>query len=133
MSYVNRVVGWIACCLVLIGTSSVWAQDWPQWRGTNRDGKVTGFVAPQTWPKQLTQKWTAKVGLGDATPALVGERLYVSARQGDEEVNLCLDARSGKELWRNQYATPAPTGPDRAHPGPRSSPAVADGKSLPWG
>jgi outer membrane protein assembly factor BamB len=31
------------------------AQDWPQWRGINRDGKVSGFKVPQTWPQQFNQ------------------------------------------------------------------------------
>ena len=114
--------------VVLLCSSFVFAQDWPQWRGENRDGKVSGFTAPQEWPKELTQKWRTTVGLGDSTPALVGDKLYVFARQGDEEVTLCLDAASGKELWRDKYKAQAVTGPPSRHPGPRSSPAVADGK-----
>ena len=51
------------------------AQDWPQWRGPNRDGKVAGAAAPQDWPAELTQKWKVTVGSGDSTPALVGDRL----------------------------------------------------------
>ena len=51
--------------------------DWPQWRGPNRDGKATGFKAPATWPKELKQEWKIPVGNGVATPALVGDRLYV--------------------------------------------------------
>ena len=44
-------------CALIISGSGVEAQDWPQWRGPNRDAKVTGFKAPSTWPKELTQKW----------------------------------------------------------------------------
>ena len=38
---------------LLAGTisSHVGAQDWPQWRGANRDAKAEGFNAPETWPK----------------------------------------------------------------------------------
>src|SRR5262245_21451923 len=56
--------------------TGVAAADWPQWRGPNRDGKAAGFTAPATWPKELTQKWKIKVGKGDSTPALVGDKLY---------------------------------------------------------
>jgi len=121
-------------CVVLAGASWLFAQDWPQWRGPNRDGKVTGFTAPQTWPKELAQKWKTTVGMGDSTPALVGDKLYVFARQGEDEVILCLNAADGKELWKNKYAVAAISGADsRAHPGPRSSPAVADGKVVTLG
>jgi outer membrane protein assembly factor BamB len=118
---------------ILLAASTILAQDWPQWRGANRDGKVTGFTAPQTWPKALTQKWQVKVGAGDATPALVGDNLYVFACQGDDEVTLCLNAADGKEVWRDKVAAPAATGPAARHPGPRSSPAVAYTKVVTLG
>lgn len=110
------------------------AQDWPQWRGANRDGKVSGFEAPKSWPKELAQKWKVEVGTGDATPALVGNKLYVFSRQGDEEVVRCLDAATGKETWQTKYAADAIKGPDAGgHGGPRSSPIVANGKVVTLG
>lgn len=117
-------------CVILIGASCVFAQDWPQWRGANRDDKVSGFKAPQEWPKELKLKWKTTVGTGDATPALVGDKLYVFTRQGDDEVTTCLDAASGKELWTDKNAAQAVTGAASRHPGPRSSPAVANGKVV---
>jgi outer membrane protein assembly factor BamB len=104
------------------------AADWPQWRGPNRDNRVVGFTAPATWPKELTQKWKVPVGLGDASPALVGDRLYLFTRQGGDEVILCLDGTTGKEVWKDAYPAITVMGGARDHPGPRSSPAVASGK-----
>jgi len=120
----------VMVCVILICASCLFAQDWPQWRGPNRDGKVSGFKAPSQWPSELTQKWKKTVGQGDATPALVGDKLYVFTRQGDEEVTLCLDASSGDEIWKDKYAAQAVTGAAARHPGPRSSPTVANGKVL---
>ena len=120
----------IVGCVILLSMGYVFAQDWPQWRGPNRDGKVSGFTEPKEWPNELTLKWNTTVGLGDSTPALVGNKLYVFTRQGDEEVILCLDTKTGKELWKDKYAAMAVTGPPSRHPGPRSSPAVADGKVV---
>src|SRR5262249_44456885 len=118
---------------VLLGASSAVAADWPQWRGPNRDNKVAGFTAPATWPKELTQTWKTAVGLGDASPALVGDRLYLFTRQGGEGVSSCLDAATGKTVWQDKYAATEVTGPASAHPGPRSSPAVAEGKTCTLG
>ena len=133
MKNTNRLFAAIVVCVVLFAASYVFAQDWPQWRGPNRDGKVSGFTAPQKWPSELTQKWKKTVGLGDATPALVGDKLYVFVRQGEDEVTLCLNAGDGKELWQDKYAAQAVTGAAARHPGTRSSPAVADGKVVTLG
>lgn len=129
MRNMNRTITAVAG-LLAISASCALAQDWPQWRGPNRDAKASGFTAPQTWPKELTQKWKVSVGLGDATPALVGNKLYVFARQDADEVIRCLDAANGKELWQEKYAAQAASGPAAQHSGPRSSPAVADGKVV---
>ncbi len=123
----------VTVCAVLVCAGTVIAQDWPQWRGPNRDGKAAGFTAPQKWPTELTSKWKTTVGAGDSTPALVGDKLYVFARQGDEEVILCLNAADGKEVWKDKYAAQAVTGAAARHPGPRSSPAVAEGKVVTLG
>ncbi len=127
-------IGILAGCLAALTASQVLAQDWPQWLGPNRNGKVSGFDAPKTWPKELTEKWKVSIGAGDATPALVGDKLYVFSRQGGDEVISCLEAGTGKKVWEQKYAAAAPTGPSaRAHPGPRSSLAVADGKVVTLG
>jgi len=123
----------LAGMVLLVCAAAASAQDWPQWRGAGRDGKVQGFTAPEQWPTELTQKWSVAAGAGDATPALVGERLYVFTRQDDSEVTLCLDAKTGNEVWRNSYAAQAVTGAAGRHPGPRSSPVVADGKVVTLG
>ena len=109
------------------------AQDFPQWRGVNRDGKVTGFSVPQKWPKELTQSWKITVGFGDASPVIAGQKLYVFTRQNDNEVLRCLDPNTGKELWIDSYPAGSASGPSSSHPGPRSTPTVADGKIVTLG
>ena len=118
----------------LLSSTNSFSQDWPQWRGLNRDGKVTGFKAPATWPAELKQEWKVTVGFSDATPVLAGKNIYLNTRQGDQEEILCLDAATGKELWKNTYAAIAVTGPSASqHPGPRGTPAVSNGKIVTFG
>ncbi|MBI4474748.1 MAG: PQQ-binding-like beta-propeller repeat protein [Acidobacteria bacterium] len=106
------------------------AQDWPQWRGPARDGGVASFTAPPAWPDTLTQKWKIDVGLGYANPVLVGNRLYVFTRQGENEVMLALDPATGNTIWKTEY--PAPFTLNRAaarhEKGPKSTPTFANGK-----
>ncbi len=133
MKHVYRPICVIAAALFFIGTMGAFAQDWPQWRGANRDGKVSGFIAPQTWPNELAPKWKKTVGAGDASPALVGDKIYIFTRQGDDEVIACLNAANGDVVWQNKYAAEAIPPPSSRHPGPRSSPAVGDGKVVALG
>ncbi len=123
----------ILSVLVLISADDLFGQDWPQWRGAGRDGVVQGFTAPETWPEAFTLKWKVNVGLGDATPALVGNHLYAFTRQGADEVVLCLNKESGTVEWRYDYEAQEVTGAASRHPGPRSSPVVAEGKIVTLG
>jgi outer membrane protein assembly factor BamB len=135
MKHTTRLIAWIALCVVLINLNFVFAEDWPQWRGMNRDGKVAGFKAPATWPAEMTQKWKVVVGTGDATPALADGKLYVFTRIDADEVIQCLDAASGNKLWEDKYGAITVSGGagSGSHRGPRSSPAVSDGKVVTLG
>ncbi len=112
---------------------SLSAADWPQWRGPNRDGKVTDFRVPATWPAELKQAWDVVVGDGVATPALVGDKIYVHTREERNEVVRCLNATTGKEIWKAEYAARGADGGASGFPGPRSSPAVGEGKVVTLG
>ena len=126
--------GFFLFCLTgILVSGAALAQDWPQFGGMGRDGKVTGFKAPASWPEQLEQQWKITIGSGDATPALVGKRIYTHTRQGDEEIIRCIDVETGKEIWKNSYPAPVVTGPSASHPGPRSTPAEASGKLVTFG
>ncbi len=133
MKNLNELFVSVAAVIAVSATCGS-AQDWPQWRGANRDAKATGFTIPKEWPKELTQKWSTPVGVGDATPALVANRLYVFSREGGDEVIRCLDAVTGKEVWKDKYEVAAISGPAAGlHSGPRSSPTVANGKVVTLG
>jgi len=109
--------------------------DWPQWRGPNRDGVIPSFTAPNPWPEKLTRKWRVEVGLGYATPVVIGNRVYMFARQGDEEVLDARDADTGKVIWRTSYPATFTISPAAARheKGPKSTPTFADGKLFTLG
>jgi outer membrane protein assembly factor BamB len=125
--------GWASGVALLVLAGIATAQDWPQWRGANRDAKASDFNAPATWPQQLTQKWKVTVGDGVASPAVVGDRVFVFARHEGDEIIRCLNAQTGDEIWQDRYAAEAPRGPASGYAGPRSSPTVADGKVVTLG
>jgi len=132
MNISNRVASLAWMASVIVATSAS-AQDWSQWRGSNRDAKATDFKAPQTWPKELTRKWKITVGEGVATPALVGDKLYVFSRQEGNEITRCLNAADGSEIWQDKYESLGASGPAQGFSGPRSSPVVVNGKVVTLG
>src|ERR1700722_15375394 len=100
------------------------AADWPQWWGTQRDGvwHETGLVEKFP-PSGATVAWRTPLGGGYSGPAVVGKRVYVMDRvrlkdeagkparntrdgiPGNEAI-ICLDAGSGKVLWKHEYSCP---------------------------
>jgi outer membrane protein assembly factor BamB len=130
-----------ACFLVGVGAAQLvpgsagLAQDWPQWRGPNRDGGVHGVTVPEKWPGALTEEWRVPVGEGVASPVVTGGCVYVFTREKDNEVVRCLDLADGKETWRSEpYPAPFKPGPgDGFNIGPRSTPAVAGGRVFALG
>lgn len=121
-----------AASVVLLAqlTAPAHAADWPQWRGPNRDGVSTETGLLKEWPKEGPKlAWKADLGgVGYGSPVVVGDRLFVLAaedeNEGQKEFALCLDTRTGKQLWRADV--PAAEG-NYLHgwgSGPRSSPTV---------
>lgn len=125
--------------LVLVsvaGLTTATASDWNQWRGPQRDGRVTDFKAPTTWTTgSLAKQWTIAVGEGHASPVLVGDRVYVFAREGENEILRCRAAADGKVVWQQSYPVPYDMNPAaRGHgKGPKATPTVAGGRVFTLG
>ena len=125
--------------VLLVSSAIVNAQSpaaWSQWRGPARDGVASAFTVPTTWPAQLTKRWTATVGVGHSSPVVFGNRVVVHTRQRNREVVAAYDLASGKQLWQDGVDAPsyAINPAAIAHgPGPKSTPAIADGRVFTFG
>src|SRR5438067_1702243 len=111
-------------CTGLLGASVAGAADWPQWRGANRDGisSESGWVSQ--WAASGPRRaWSAHVGDGYASVAVVGGRVYTSGNAHSKDTVFCLNAGNGNVIWRYSYACRAgdPSGT-------RATPAVSGGK-----
>ncbi len=130
--------------IALASVSVARADDWPQWMGPTRDGVWAETGIARTLPaKGPKEEWRVRIAAGYSGPAVAGGKVYVTDRvlakgaknpddlfdtkqkvESTERV-LCLDAKSGKEVWRHEYecvyqiSYPA---------GPRCTPAVVGGK-----
>lgn len=122
--------GAIGCRSAAAQTSSGADVYWPGWLGPQRNGWVSDFQPPTPWPEQLKRVWQVEVGTGYGSPLVAGGRVYVHARQGNDEVVWCLDLKTGGVQWRQRYAVPFKIGQgaERHGKGPKSSPVLADGR-----
>jgi outer membrane protein assembly factor BamB len=104
------------------------ADDWPQWRGPNRDdiSKETGLLKqwPEGGPKRV---WLYEnAGNGYSGPAIAKGKLFTLGTRDGSEVMLALDANTGKELWTAKLGGVLENGWGG---GPRGTPAV-DGDKV---
>jgi len=133
---IGRALVVSAALMTLAAAATVEAisQNWPQWRGSGRDGSIT-VALPARWPEALKKRWEIPVGAGHASPVVSGNRVVVLAREGDQEIVRALDIESGKEIWRASYPAPFIVNPAaQLHgPGPKSTPAIADGRVFTFG
>lgn len=136
-STTRRSAAWLACSLpllfgILLATvgRGVLADDWPGWRGPNRNGvcEETGLL--KEWPAEGPPlAWqTRGLGEGYSGPAVVGNLLYLMGQRDGQEWVFALD-------WtkRGQVAWATPIGPVRhnggGYPGPRCTPTI-DGRRV---
>ncbi|HEY3175627.1 MAG TPA: PQQ-binding-like beta-propeller repeat protein [Candidatus Polarisedimenticolia bacterium] len=128
----GTLISTIGCAALMAGAG---AADWPQWRGPQRDGVAAGVVPPAVWPEKLVRAWSVPVGEGHAGPILVGDRVFVHAREEDREVVRALRLSDGGTLWRVAWPisyemNPAATGHGK---GPKATPVEAGGTLFTFG
>src|SRR5205085_6048398 len=71
--------------------------------------------------------WSTPIGEGYSGPAVADGLVYITDRQrgpGTERV-LCLDAETGKEVWKHEYEV---TYTIQYPAGPRATPVISEGR-----
>ena len=81
------------------------AESWYKWRGPSGDGiSAEAIPAGGGWPEgSLRVVWKNNVGTGFSSPVVAQGRLFVSGNQNDRDTIYCLDAASGKTVWKHTY------------------------------
>jgi outer membrane protein assembly factor BamB len=110
------------------------AADWPQYLGPGRDAVYPGEALTRAWPsdgpKVLWRKRDIGAGMSGVVVAKGQVVLFHEVNRYDTIE--CLDARTGKPLWKNNYASSFVPGYGSAA-GPRATPSVAGGRVYTMG
>ena len=116
------IVCWLTCEPLL-------ASDWPQFRGPNGSGVSDASNLPVKFGVKENVLWKIAVPLGNSSPIVAGNRVFLTASEKETLQVLCLDAPTGKLLWqkgivknRVEHVTPPN---DASTPSP-----VTDGKNV---
>ena len=109
---------------------SLHAQDWPQWRGPNRDGifKTAGLHLDWTEKKPPLLWVFREAGSGFSAPVVVGNTLYGQGSGGGNDFAFALDTQTGKLKWKQNLGAEHVSYQNRGN-GPRGSVTV-DGDKL---
>jgi hypothetical protein len=119
--------------LIAVLAAPAAADNWPQWRGPTRDGRSPETGLPTEWGAEKNIVWKLKMpGIGACTPAIWGDKIFVTSVDGDNVVLMCIGA-DGKEKWKEKLTDTGakryrnPSGADVSDASPSCS---TDGKHV---
>lgn len=122
-----EIVRAIAFVFVLLTTNFLYASDWPQYLGPDRNAVSSETGLLRSWPADGPKVlWTVPLGVGFGGPAVSEGKVYVYDRVVDKtNVLRCIDLMTGEEEWTFSYDAPG----SFDHNGSRSVPAI-DGDKI---
>ena len=90
-----------AAALALVAATATSAADWTRFRGPNGSGVAEGRALPASLAPEGAL-WKVAVPAGYSSPVLFGDRLFLTAYEGDRLLVLCRSRSDGRELWRRE-------------------------------
>ena len=82
-----------------LAAPSASAADWNRFRGPGGSGVADGAPAPLEFGPEKAVVWKTPLPPGKSSPVLAGDRVFVTAHEGDKLLTIALDRRTGKTLW----------------------------------
>jgi outer membrane protein assembly factor BamB len=131
MSKANNTLA--ALSVVLLMTSTAYAQDWTQFRGPNGTGVSASAGLPTEFGPNKNLVWKAELPPGHSSPVLTRDRIFITAHSKEKENHklfvICLNRQTGKLVWQREVP--------RSHEGrlqnvngPASPSPVTDGSNV---
>jgi outer membrane protein assembly factor BamB len=102
----NIAAGLLAGCVVMAWTGAARADNWPSWRGPERNGICRETGLPVKWSVTENVAWTLPMpGMGGSTPVVWGDRIFLTSAEKNNTVLMCIST-DGKTLWKKTVGTP---------------------------
>lgn len=114
--------------LTLLTLVASGAESWPDWRGPQQNGAVTGKGYPIQWGEEDNIAWKVNLpGWGTSTPVIWGPRIVVTCEVEEKNALVGLN-RDGQQLWQVTFG-PMASARNRKASGANPSP-VTDGNYV---
>ena len=126
----RKVILLIVVCLS--ASSSVFTQNWDQFRGPNGEGVSATTGLPSEFGPQKNVAWKTELPPGHSSPVLTRDRIFLTAHSKDQNHKLfviALDRKSGKILWQREVPK-SREGRLQNVNGPASPSPVTDGTNV---
>jgi len=121
-----------AACLFLALASFASSAEpsWPQFRGVNSQGiAAEGEKPPVVFSPESHCLWKTAVPPGVSSPCVWGDRVFLTAAEGDKLLLLGIERKSGKILWRHEVTAPKQGSLHKTNSPAAATPAT-DGKRV---
>lgn len=100
--------------------------DWPGFRGANRDGIVSTPIRTDWNENPPRELWRHPIGVGWSSFAVVDGLAFTQEQRGPEEMVVCYDVETGEQIWAHGDETRFVE--SQGGDGPRATPTIHDGK-----
>ena len=114
----------VSCAFSAVAVAD--SSDWPSLRGPRHDGAALANLDASEGAG-FAVAWRSALGAGYSSVAVADGRAVTLFSDGQADVAVAFDARTGKELWRHAIAPTLP-GRDGSFDGPISTPALSGGR-----
>lgn len=104
-------------------------EDWLQFRGPNSSGVSHNANLPVEFGPSKNVEWKTALPPGHSSPVLAGDRIFLTAFEGEKLQTICLDRKTGKVLWRREAPRPRQQELHKSN-SPASPSPVSDGKNV---
>jgi outer membrane protein assembly factor BamB len=116
--------------LPVLTAALVLAGDWPQFRGPNASGISEETKLPLEFGPDRNVVWKTALPPGHSSPSIMGDKIFLTAVEGDKLFTIALQRSTGRILWRRAAPRPRIQEIQRPANGPVSATPATDGQNA---
>src|SRR5881296_1100597 len=92
-------------CLIVLAAGTLWGQ-WDRFRGPNGTGVSDSATLPAEFGARKNLIWRQELPPGHSSPVVANGRIYLTAVEHNRLYTFCLEAGSGRILWKQECPRP---------------------------